>query len=152
MSEESTIRLRIPRRKFYLGLVRHVVTHLAERMGFSGDEVAQIEMSADEAVSNFIQHGTADTVEVRHREGGPDYDIDLSLKLAPDRIEIEFTDKGPSFDFDDHGGFDVEGYLSRKQVGGLGIYVMKTLMDKVEYTPNTPEGNKLRMVKRLPSS
>jgi anti-sigma regulatory factor (Ser/Thr protein kinase) len=40
-------------------------------------------------------------------------------------------------------------YLSHYRHGGLGVYLMKSLMDKVEYKINSGRRNEVRMIKYL---
>ena len=65
------------------------------------------------------------------------------------KLTIEVTDEGEHFDPTRVQDLDLEEHIRRHRVGGLGIYLIRRLMDEVEYALD-PEGrNELRMVKYL---
>ena len=45
---------------------------------------------------------------------------------------------------------DMKEYLSHFRRGGLGVYLMKSLMDKVEYSIVPGNANEVRLMKNLP--
>ena len=64
------------------------------------------------------------------------------------KFSIVITDKGEGFNFQEIDIPQMEEYLAELRVGGLGIYLMKTLMDEVDYK-KTNSKNQVRMVKYL---
>ncbi|SDK80208.1 serine/threonine-protein kinase RsbW [Maridesulfovibrio ferrireducens] len=99
------------------------------------EEIAQkIDLAISEAVSNAIRHAEAS------KEDG----IVLSLKLKGQNLIIRVEDNGPGFDFDNVTEPDLENHPS----GGYGIFLIKQVMDKVEYK-RVGIINKLTMTKNI---
>lgn len=117
--------------------IREYVGRTAQNSGFSDKAVYSIQLAADEAASNIIEHAYADR---------PEASFQLTCEFQDDRLIITFVDQGKSFDFESVDKPDLLADLSRRKIGGLGIYLMHKLMDKVEYRV-TPSGNILTLVK-----
>jgi len=131
----TRVDLRIPSLPEFVAVARLTVAAVACRMDFSYDAVDDIKVAVGEACTNAIEHASA---EAENRE-----DIELCCWVNPDALVIEITDKGK--------GFDPE---SQEQPdpfseGGLGLLLIKALMDEVELTSLAGQGTKVKMVKRL---
>jgi serine/threonine-protein kinase RsbW len=131
-------RLRIPSQTDNLELIRNFVSWIARRVGFDNEEISKIELAVDEACSNVIEHAY---------EQNTNQDIDIAVKIDYQKITIAVTDWGRSFSPRDIEMPDMDRYLAELRVGGLGIYLMKTLMDEVEYHSEPGVKNEVRMVK-----
>jgi serine/threonine-protein kinase RsbW len=57
-------------------------------------------------------------------------------------------DNGKAFDASSVRQPDLKADLSERQIGGLGMYLMRKLMDEVHYESNSRTGNLLTMIKR----
>lgn len=101
--------------------------------------VAQSMMIAcDEAISNAIDHGGA--------ESGVTPTVDLRLTIGEGRIEGEVADSGGAFDPLARGDPDTTLALEDRAIGGLGVLLIRKLMDRVSYARE--EGrNRLRFSK-----
>jgi serine/threonine-protein kinase RsbW len=99
--------------------------------------VYSIQLAADEAASNVIEHAY---------EGLSDASFELTCEFENDRIIITLLDHGKSFDFTKVVKPDLKVDLSRRKIGGLGIYLMRKLMDEVRYEV-TDSGNLLTLIK-----
>ncbi len=131
------------RRKFrakfeQLEEIRDFVGRAAREAGFSEKAVYSVQLAADEAASNIIEHAY---------EGKPDATFELSCEHKGKALVMVFHDQGKSFDFDRVEVPDLKADLSDRKIGGLGIYLMHKLMDHVDYTV-TSSGNTLTLVKQ----
>lgn len=131
-------KLKIPSQTKNLELIRNFVGDVARNVGFEAKEIDKIELAVDEACTNVIQHAYK-------RQDGKD--IDVAVKLDYQKLTIVVTDKGDNFTPDQVEIPDLEKYLAELRVGGLGIYLMKSLMDEVEYESGPAGENQVRMVK-----
>jgi len=126
MKEFDYVELRIPAKPQYVSVVRLAISGLAIRVGFSYDEIEDLKIATSEAVTNVVQH--AYTAE---EEG----EIVVSVALYTDRMEIMVSDYGNSFNFDEVkakvGPYRIDDNVELLREGGLGIYLMETLMDEV---------------------
>ncbi|MCK4249651.1 MAG: ATP-binding protein [Candidatus Omnitrophica bacterium] len=159
--EEKKIYMKVPGDTGFLGLVRKAIVELGLKTGFDPDDLAQVEMAVDEACANIMNHAyspdkNAETdleknicVLNNQLEDGSDRPVELRININQERLLVELKDKGRSFDFDKKGDLDLDEYFSKMEVGGLGVYIMKTFMDKVFYEYIEGEGNKLQMIKYL---
>jgi serine/threonine-protein kinase RsbW len=94
----------------------------------------QIVSVFNEAFNNVVLHAYADTAEGM---------LEISLDIEPPRLELTITDNGRSFDPRDVPLPDLDSLPE----GGLGLYIMRAIMNEVDYQPGTP--NVLRLIKYL---
>jgi len=139
-TDDKQYRLRIPSQTDNLELIRDFVAGIARRVGFNDSEINKIELAVDEACTNVITHAY---------ENKDDQDIDVAVKLDYQKLTVIVTDRGKGFQFSDVEMPDMKNYLAELRVGGLGIYLMKALMDEVDYKSRPGGKNEVRMAKYL---
>ena len=123
----------------FLDEIREFVGGIARQGGFSDKDVYNIQLATDEAASNMIEHSS---------ENIPDGVIDLSCGMEGDQIRIVLIDYGEPFDPSAIPLPDLKADLSDRKIGGLGIFLMRKLMDEVHYEPKPDKSNILTMIKR----
>ncbi len=126
-----------PARFEYLDEIREFVGRRARDSGFSEKDVYSIQLAADEAASNVIEHAYAGS-----RRGS----IQISCDYKNNLLTITLLDHGKKFDPAQVKDPDLKADLSDRQIGGLGIYLMRKLMDEVLYQ-SAKSGNLLIMRK-----
>lgn len=102
-------------------------------------EIDSILLAVEEACTNVIRHAYL------YGSGT----IRIKITLDKERIIFTIIDTGRSFDFDSSGSPDLDRYVETGRKGGLGIYLIRKVMDDVTYRTTRGE-NHLRMVKQLP--
>jgi anti-sigma regulatory factor (Ser/Thr protein kinase) len=129
-----TIEFRIPSDPQMLKIVRDGVSHVCVMMGFRRGERNNIVLAVDEACSNIIKHAY---------KGETDKPIIIILKMDPDKLEINLRDYGEKV--------NIKAIKSRKlddiRPGGLGVHLIKSVMDEVTYEDGPDLGNRLHLVK-----
>jgi serine/threonine-protein kinase RsbW len=130
--------MRIPSQTDNLEIIRNFVSGVARKVGFDDSDISKIELSVDEACTNVIEHAYS-------RQGQKN--IDIAVKIDYRKFTVIITDRGKAFNFNAVEVPDMKTYLAELRVGGLGIYLMKTLMDEVEYHSTPGRKNEVRMVK-----
>jgi anti-sigma regulatory factor (Ser/Thr protein kinase) len=130
--------LSIPARFEYLDEIREFVGQKARAAGFTDKDVYSIQLAADEAASNIIEHAY---------QGSSNASFELTCEYKKNRLVITMLDHGLSFDITKVDKPDLKADLSKRKIGGLGIYLMRKLMDEVHYKV-TPMGNLLTLVKK----
>ena len=123
----------------FLDEIREFVGAVARQGGFSDKDVYNIQLATDEAASNIIEHSY---------ENIPDGVIDLSCGMEGEQIRIVLVDYGEPFDPSAIPMPDLKANLSERKIGGLGIFLMRKLMDGVHYEPRAEKSNILTMIKR----
>jgi len=131
--------LRLPSQTDNLELIRDFVSKVAEKVGFGEDDVGKIELACDEACTNVIKHAYA-------QKNGKQT-LDVIIKVDFDKFILIVADHGKGFDPQKIKVPQMDEYLAELKVGGLGIYLMKTLMDEVDYDIQPGVKNQVRMVK-----
>lgn len=139
-TEEKRYELKIPNQTDNLELIREFVSKLSAKVGFGDDDVDRIQTAVDEACTNVIKHA--------YEKEGEDH-IGIIIQIDYQKLTIMITDQGKGFDPTQFKIPIMDEYLAELRVGGLGIYLMKTLMDEVDYTSQPGVGNNVRMVKYL---
>lgn len=124
-----------------LVVVRNFVSNAAVKLGFSDEEVGKIALAVDEACTNVIKHA------YRYSRSKK---IKVMVATTDDEFEIVIVDNGRHFDPKSIKTPDPKEYLIHPKRGGLGVYLMKSLMDKVEYNIQAGKSNQVRLVKHLP--
>jgi serine/threonine-protein kinase RsbW len=130
--------MKFPARFEYLDEIRDYVGLKARAARFADKDVYAIQLATDEAASNIIEHAYA---------GYSNADFELTCIFEHNRLIITLLDHGKSLDLSKVEKPDVKADLSKRKIGGLGIYLMRKLMDEVRYEV-TSSGNLLTLIKR----
>jgi anti-sigma regulatory factor (Ser/Thr protein kinase) len=81
-------------------------------------------LCVDELVTNIIGHAYNDKEE---------HAVSLECRILDDKIELELRDDGVPFDPTKQNHPDLKLSIDKRNIGGLGIHLVNTLMDKVDY-------------------
>ncbi len=133
-------KIKFPSRTDNLEVIRDFIQRIAIKAGFIQEDADQISLAVDEACTNIIKHAH----EYNSRRM-----IDLAVVYDKKQIEIIITDKGKGFDPKKLEEPDLSKYIHEAKMGGLGIHLMKTLMDEVNYSFNPGIKNQVSMIKYL---
>ncbi|MCY3017771.1 MAG: ATP-binding protein [Planctomycetota bacterium] len=136
--------LTVPSDTKYLAKVRKVVMEVLADGSFPPTKANLIALAVDEAVANIIEHAYG------RRPGDPapnGDEIVLVLNLRPDRFEVTIRDKGTGFDPRGAPGVDLREHVQEGRKGGLGIFLIKRIMDEVQYESTQGSQNELRLIK-----
>jgi len=126
----------------YLDAIRTFAAGAARDAGLNGSDSYSVELSVDEACTNIIEHAY---------EGIQGGDIEITCDSDGRALTVIIRDHGKPFDPSNLAPPDLDADLDSRQVGGLGIFLMKRQMDEVRFEPLGEAGNVLTMVKRCKS-
>jgi len=130
------LHLRFPARPEYLVLGRLVLTGLSRGQEMEDDTLSDLKLALTEACSNSVRHAY---------EEGRDGIVEVSYRLAEDRIVVEVTDDGAGFD-----AAVLERAQQELDEGGLGIAIIRAVTDELDIGPNpNGGGSRLRFAKYL---
>jgi len=139
-----TDRLEVDAETRNLAVVREFLHAAIRRSALPTGDVNKVVLAVDEAVANTIQHGyegmargkvtvliDADsmTFRVRIRDNGVSYD---SAKGSADKAEL-----------------DLQAHIASGSKRGLGLFIMRKVMDEVRYTSREGDMNELTLVKYI---
>ena len=134
MSE--TIKLSVPGNPKFVSTIRLAVSSMANHAGFDVEAIEDIKVAVSEACNNIITHGGI---------GHDEYYVICSIDKG--MLEIQVNDEGV--------GYEVEDYshpnLDEPGDHGLGLFIIRALMDQVEVQSKVGSGTSIRMKKNITS-
>ncbi|HHE54970.1 MAG TPA: HAMP domain-containing protein [Caldithrix abyssi] len=127
----------IPAQMSYLTQVRDFIERIGKKYKFDDKIINSFKLVVDEACTNIIRHGYRD-----YKNG------EITLKAIIRRLSLTFIiiDQGASYDPRQANTPDLDKYIKIGKKGGLGILMMRKLMDDMQYAV-TERGNELRLTK-----
>lgn len=139
----KTKKLVVKSRTENLSKIRDFVSSNASEAGFNKDEIDEIILAVDEACTNVIKHAY---------KYSPEGDIRIKIRFNNSAFTITIEDDGISFNPDVVPAPDLQKYYREHRIGGLGMYLMKTLMDNVDYQSEPGKFNRVSLTKKLKSA
>ncbi|MCL1895624.1 MAG: ATP-binding protein [Clostridiales bacterium] len=130
--------MNVPGKPEYVGTVRIAAAHVASRAGFDIEAIEDIKVAISEACTNIVCHS--------HKSLDFTYDVELELDSA--KLSITVKDEGVGFGVDDY----VEPVPGEERESGLGIFIIRALMDEVDICSEIGVGTKIQMAKHLGST
>ncbi|MCP3742763.1 anti-sigma B factor RsbW [Rossellomorea sp. BNER] len=126
MQEFDYIEMKLPAKPEYVGVTRLTLSGIASRAGFSYDAIEDLKIATSEAMTNAVQHAYKE-------ETG---EVIVGFALYDNRLEVMVADNGESFDFqktrEEVGPYNAESSVGFLREGGLGLYLIESLMDEVK--------------------
>jgi serine/threonine-protein kinase RsbW len=121
------IEMQIPAKAEYVGVIRLTLSGIASRMGYTYEDIEDLKIAVSEACTNAVVHAY-DKDEVG--------DIIVGFGIFNNKLEMMVADKGVSFNFLQTKSVLVGPYTKSSKTeqlaeGGLGLYLIETLMDDV---------------------
>jgi serine phosphatase RsbU (regulator of sigma subunit)/anti-sigma regulatory factor (Ser/Thr protein kinase)/transposase len=132
-------RLEVEAKDIELLTIKDFVQRVCDAAGCTPKETSNIKLAIDEACSNIIRHAYKD------KEGGK---ITLEMGISFTDLKITIIDYGSPFDFRSVKDPDLNHYVDIGKKGGLGIWLIKKVMNKVLYK-SYPDRNELILYRRL---
>ena len=136
----KTKELKVKSKTENLSLIRDFINTSAAEAGVTPDVLENIILAVDEACTNIIKHAY---------KSFPEGELIIKTKSTLTRFVISITDYGNTFEPDAIPEPDLQKYYRQKRVGGLGMYLMKTLMDDVKYVSIPGKYNEVRLSKNI---
>ena len=138
-STEPDVRLEMFSQPKFLAAARALVGSVAQRLGFNEIQCGQISLAVDEALCNVITHGYGRRCDGR-----------IWIKLWPiiadiPGLKIVIEDLAQQVDPATIRPRD----LNEVRPGGLGVHIMREIMDEVRYERRSGGGMRLTMIKHL---
>jgi serine/threonine-protein kinase RsbW len=144
VSPFDTRRLSVPATDAGIRTVLDALEAFATGHGLSKAVTWPVEVSLDEILANVVRHGLAG----RGEAATVGVELRLDLDPAPPVCEVVVTDDGPEFDPLAVPEPDTSLGVEDRAIGGLGISLVRRLMDEAEYERREGK-NRLRLQRRL---
>lgn len=136
----KTKTLKVKSRTENLSVIRDFIGTSASELKLPNEIVENIILAVDEACTNIIKHAY---------KYSPDGDITITIKPTSSKFIVSIIDNGISFEPETIPEPDLQKYYRQRRVGGLGIYLMKTLMDEVKYVSKPGKYNEVLLSKNF---
>jgi serine/threonine-protein kinase RsbW len=138
-SHSSLIQKKVfPGRFDSLSRISKFVVGAAGAAGLGEEAVYAVEMAVDEACTNIIEHAYG---------GEGRGDIECTCQINHEGLTVTLRDYGSPFDPSNVPEPNVNAALEDREEGGLGLYLIRKLMDEVDFEFTPDSGNVLTMVK-----
>lgn len=112
----------------------------ADQHGIGDDVRHDMYVAIEELVSNVMRHGGRTGIRPR---------VTVSAALTPGELRVTVADNAPAFDPLAAPPPDLTAPIDERGVGGLGLHLVKALMDSVQYRRQYGR-NHVRLRKRVP--
>lgn len=133
MNQKNLIKMTIPTDASNISVVRMTASSIANRVGFNIDEIDDVKIAVSEACTNVIKYSKVPC-------------FDLVFDAGNDYIEIEIQDSGVGHNFSE---LKEPSFNNDPEEGGLGIYIIKMLMDDVVIESQINKGTSIYMKKEM---
>jgi serine/threonine-protein kinase RsbW len=139
LQSNRVVELRIPSELGYEKIAREAVATVARRLEFDENKTEDIKTAVSEACTNAIRYG-----------GGADARMKVVVILTADEDKLDILIKDPGASGsppDDVGIPDINGMVEGKtRLGGMGLFIIRELVDEAGFVEGDEEGNQFRMV------
>ncbi|QTH40244.1 anti-sigma B factor RsbW [Cohnella sp. LGH] len=124
MTTDREIKLTLPALPEYVDLVRLTLYGIASKLKFSFEEIEDMKVAVSEACNNAVLHAYGEA-------GGR---LEVTFATEEDELVITVRDYGSSFTVEENKEAPVEQGKAIEDIrsGGLGLYLMQALMDRVD--------------------
>jgi serine/threonine-protein kinase RsbW len=133
----KTTELTIPAEIDAIKPIRNLIEKIGSHYAFTPKSIFSAKLAVEEVLTNIIRHGYIDTSHGK---------ITIQICVKLDRLKIIIIDQGISFDPRMVNEPDIVQYVDKGKKGGLGIFMIRRLMDELLYTI-TEKGNEIHLTK-----
>ncbi len=120
--------------------VREFMSRLVGKSGLDERDRNKVILAVDEAVANIVKHAYGE------REEGW---VRIDVHAGEEKFEIVIRDSGSTFNPDSISEPDMKEHIRLGKKTGLGIFLMRQIMDEVNYAFLEGRKNRLHLVKYL---
>ena len=124
-----------------LSTIRNFIKVFSTEVGFDEETANKIVLASDEACTNIIKHA------YKYSTSGK---INVNASYNNKKFRISITDEGTHFNSKSIKEPNLKKYYEEKRIGGLGMFLMKKLMDEVIYSQSDAKKNKVTLIKYFP--
>ena len=107
-----------------LSELRAFLQQQLSKTSFSENEKHQVTLAVEEVCANLIIHSHG---------CNPQDHIHLEVKDSPEKLIFEISDQGDAFNILEYEVPDLKKIMVEKRKGGLGIILVKKIMDEIEF-------------------
>jgi serine/threonine-protein kinase RsbW len=140
VNDDKTVEVSLPSKLGYERIAMECSASLARIVGLAQDRIEDLKTAVSEACINAIEHGN---------KGRPEARVVVSFNVNADTFWASVKDEGTGItEFPQE--LNIEQKVEKLEPpNGLGVYLIKNLVDEVEFNQTTKEGHVVKMGLRL---
>jgi sigma-B regulation protein RsbU (phosphoserine phosphatase) len=119
-------------------LMTDFITDIAESLQMTPSDTMQVNLAVEEAVVNVMNYAYPE---------GTKGDVNIAATADGQQLTLTITDSGTPFDPTARSEVDITQPLDERPIGGLGIHLVRNIMDAVSYQ-RVGDTNQLTITKR----
>lgn len=128
----ETIKMEISANPEYVSIIRLTTSGIANKVGFCIDDIEDLKVAISEACTNAIKHSL-------------DERFIIIYSIIENGLTIEVIDNGKGYDRSSVSEPDI----NNLKEGGMGLFIIETLMDEVTVESQEGKGTSIKMTKYL---
>jgi serine/threonine-protein kinase RsbW len=129
----------IPGETSYLNVVRQEVCNFLGQSPLSKNDINLVQLAIDEAVANIMEHSQD---ECRYQ-----VTIEMTMELDGEKFVVVLRDSGKEFNPMTIKSADIQEHVRKGKKRGLGMLLMRQIMDEITYSFVSGSKNELKMTK-----
>jgi serine/threonine-protein kinase RsbW len=130
---------KLPPKSEFLSPLRQFMWDLLRQVGFSEQEADMIVLAADEALTNSVRYTQS-----------LDEPLYVQIQITTETFQLIIYDDGQEYFERFLQPVEIENHVREMRANGLGLHIIKSVMDSVEYSRTEDNRNILILVKNLP--
>jgi len=134
---QEKVTLTIPSILGYEEVVVETVGAVARVRRFPFEKVSKLQTAVAEACVNAIEHGNKEN---------PEKDVVVTINCEESSISVSIKDFGEGNFQPDFEMPDIKKQIEERRLGGWGMYLMRTLVDKVQVDTEPGDGTTTTMI------
>ncbi|MEG0181666.1 MAG: ATP-binding protein [Terrisporobacter sp.] len=128
----ETIKMEISSNPEFVSIIRLTTSGIANKIGFSVDDIEDLKVAISEACTNAIKHSLDDV-------------FTITFNILEHGLTIEIKDNGKGYDTSTITGPDLENLKE----SGMGLFIIESLMDDVTIESQEGKGTTIKITKYL---
>ena len=138
--DERTVEVSLPNRMGYERIAMDCSASFAKMVGFGAARIEDLKTAVAEACINAIEHGN---------QGHPDTRVLVTMNFKDDKFSVSVKDGGEGIKKLPKDKVVMQQIERLEPPEGLGLYLIKQLVDEVEFNDLTKGGHTVKMVVKL---
>ena len=130
---------KVPCQKKKLVQIRYFINDVLQNHLDSEIDINSLVLAVDEVCANLMIHS---------HQCNPKKCIELFISIEDEEIIFEIRDTGNGFNYKEYKEPSIEEIIVEKKKGGLGLMLVRRIMDHIEYIENE-NSNIYRLKKKL---
>ena len=140
MVDGQTVEISLPNEQGYERIAMETTASFAKIVGFAPERVEDLKTAVSEACRNAIEHGNGGRLDAR---------VYVTMNFKDGSFRVSVRDEGKGIREFPEPPDITEKIKTQEAPGGIGTFLIKELMDQVEFNHLPGEGHEVKMILKL---